>query len=704
MLQLFQPTNVTPDTRGSFGNGVVLVDTNAEADSVTVSWQVNGNTPMTGFKIDFTDMDGTALYSTGRLTNGCPFYPVDQEGEVQRFSYSVTQFDPSTSFLRQATEGLIRITQYWGFSLEHNIVQSSPSPYLVRSPLVPYFYQDSGSTVKKRTASFSGSFSGTNTDGLLWVRWVLKRSGTGQVVKDTGKIYGCVRLKFSYDGFLPGDYYLSLSGGTSAGVESAPYGKTVHVEYTEESSSVKVRARQACDGESAVEVRWNYPAYIPRAGSTGDYTLNSDRSYTLDADASMTWNKVSGYDMYFAPPWSFIWSGAIVSETTAVKPFVLGMQNGYTIEFRCNGASAVASRTIVLAVLENGTVKATVTLGTRFANGPAFVCLTQDRVFLQFNRSGVTTFADVSLGTAFAQTAITSVKIQGPSTMKFIKVVGHVIEGENDGETGGCGKGRERDPVSNYMGSEANARYDVETEFLVKFKSIQDWNGGNWSINQKLTGLNLYRKKAGEDILELAGYAGGITVRGMLDYGARSRGGPYTYYLYPLAENNLGGAPAISEEVSPSFVNWTVLSCIKHQGEYHVEKSFLFGMNLSSGAVSNNNRPNLLENFTPYPTVQLAPQNYRSGTLQSLIGTIDHSGGQEKYTDSVEMMDAIWELSTTTNYLFLKDRKGNLMMIRPNGEITMTTKDESVEQAQTVSFPWVEVADASEARIKSYLF
>ena len=91
----------------------------------------------------------------------------------------------------------------------------------------------------------------------------------------------------------------------------------------------------------------------------------------------------------------------------------------------------------------------------------------------------------------------------------------------------------------------------------------------------------------------------------------------------------------------------------------------------------------------------IAPQNYRGGTLQSLIGVINEG----KYSDTISVRDAIYALSTTTNVLFLKDRKGDLLRIRPSGEIGMETMDNTEEQAQNVSFPWVEVGDASDAAV-----
>ena len=111
--------------------------------------------------------------------------------------------------------------------------------------------------------------------------------------------------------------------------------------------------------------------------------------------------------------------------------------------------------------------------------------------------------------------------------------------------------------------------------------------------------------------------------------------------------------------------------------------------------ISNNNAPQILQNFTRYPTVQPSPFNYKTGTLSSLIGTISNG----VYSDTVSERNEIMDLSITQNTLFLKSRKGDLMKIRISGAIESGTMDNSAAQAQTVKIPWVEIGDASEARI-----
>ena len=83
---LYQPTNISPSMTGALGNGVIDANNN-----LTVSWQVNGNSPMTAFQITIyaNNAISTQLFSTGKLTYGCPFYGVDYAGNVQMFNYTI---------------------------------------------------------------------------------------------------------------------------------------------------------------------------------------------------------------------------------------------------------------------------------------------------------------------------------------------------------------------------------------------------------------------------------------------------------------------------------------------------------------------------------------------------------------------------------------------------------------------------------------
>ena len=62
---LFQPTNITPSSFAGVGGD--LIDA---SDGMTITWQVNGTSAMTGYEITIyeNDAQSTQLYTTGHVT------------------------------------------------------------------------------------------------------------------------------------------------------------------------------------------------------------------------------------------------------------------------------------------------------------------------------------------------------------------------------------------------------------------------------------------------------------------------------------------------------------------------------------------------------------------------------------------------------------------------------------------------------------
>lgn len=715
MAQLFQPTNITPDTRGSFGNGIVEIDITVIIgdeetvlpDFVDVSWQVNGNTAMTAFQIDFTDMSGNALYSTGKLTGGCPFYGTNANGETQRFSFRIDLSEEANPFVRQASEGLMRITQWWGSGANDFVAQQSPSHYLVKKQVSAWF-NPSGEEhpITGRNGTFTGSFSNASQDGMMWTRWVLTRKDTGQVVKDTGKLYGSVEPTFTYDGFLPGVYSLSLSGETSSGLKSVNGTYDVYVDYTLLETGFPVSASRACNGESAVSVRWPRLQSIPLTSQSGTVT-DDGNAITLDDGASLTWNTVNSRSMDFSTPWTAVWCGSVT--VASGRLFEIQTSNArYRAYVNDISGEGVLMLDITVQSSSGPPVPPqTLTLYAEWNEGPLMCIVTPTAVYWKFlSDKGPSLFPGENLypseslypggleGTAtmvlqqeipsvVTQRNITSVSLYGPSSVEYFQILDHAMQ-----ET----------EINQYLTGNADVNYGVDSLFYIEAEGgAQDYNAGSWPETLRDgTTISVYRKTEESSVLDYVGQtivAAGNTI---LDYAARSQQGPYIYYLYVLSSEQYINAPSVSNAVNPCFWDWEVLSCTQNaDGSYSVQASYRFGKNLQSGSVSNNNQPGVFKNFTPYPTVMIAPQNYQSGTLQSLIGVVSDG----VYSDTIDLRNAIYSLSLTTNTLFLKNRKGDLLRIRPGEEITMETMDNTRAQALTVSFPWVEVGGASNAAI-----
>lgn len=247
-----------------------------------------------------------------------------------------------------------------------------------------------------------------------------------------------------------------------------------------------------------------------------------------------------------------------------------------------------------------------------------------------------------------------------------------------------------------------NASYSVTTTTGGVTVGVQkDVNGivVNWQNLSTVSGQGkwlIFRERDGSGVIVKAAEVA-LSVRSVTDYGAASGQGPYDYLVF--AANNAGeiiGTPVRSASISPVFYRWTLLVCTKNgDGSFTVDKQYHFRFNLDSGSVSNNNSPNVLQNFTPNPSVQPAPQNYRSGSLKALIGAVSNG----RYTDSLAKRNELMALSTSESPMFLKSSKGDVMQVRINGNVTAAVSEKTEALAQTVSVPWIALNDAEEEAI-----
>lgn len=232
---------------------------------------------------------------------------------------------------------------------------------------------------------------------------------------------------------------------------------------------------------------------------------------------------------------------------------------------------------------------------------------------------------------------------------------------------------------------------DLPSQFYADFTS--DLNGDTYG-GTVFSELYIYRSALGNGTLQRVAKISAEGGNRIVDIRA-ANGIPYTYYAFGVSDEETTDA-IISRQITACIWDWAVISCkADSDGVFHAQKIFAFGKNFSSGDISNNNAPQILQNFTRYPTIQPPPFNYKSGTLTSLIGTISNGS----YSDTLAGRDDIFELSTTSNTMFLKSRKGDFIKIRISGAIECTTMDNSPTQAQNIKLPWVEIGDVSDAQV-----
>jgi hypothetical protein len=312
---LYQPTNIYPSMTGSLGNGVVDA-----TEPLTVSFQVNGNSALQAFQITIyrNDSASTQLYTTGKLTQGCPFYGVDYAGNIQFFSYTIPAATLSANGIKNGGEYKLIIKQWWNSS--DSVTQTSASAFITRSgPTLTLGTVPNPLEVREYT--FSASYAQAQGDNLNWVRWeiALVDDGEYRVLKDTGRIYGTAQLQFGYDGMFSGSTYaIRCIVQTENGVEADTGWQSFAVQYEMESVSGTLTA---CQSRRANGARLTFPQVknIP-ATITGNYTM-SDSYLNLASGAKAVWNEVNDEAMQFLPPFDIVWRGKNTAVGTTLKVF-----------------------------------------------------------------------------------------------------------------------------------------------------------------------------------------------------------------------------------------------------------------------------------------------------------------------------------------------------------------------------------------------
>ena len=211
-----------------------------------------------------------------------------------------------------------------------------------------------------------------------------------------------------------------------------------------------------------------------------------------------------------------------------------------------------------------------------------------------------------------------------------------------------------------------------------------------------ITTYDIYRQETGTYFLKKVASVD-AALREVVDYAIGSRR-ESQYYVF-----GMNGTSPVSvlttSKITPTFWDYSILLCYTDSdGVYHVSSEYRFGINVETGAVSNNNEPTLQVNFTRYPNRQPISTLYKTGSLKSYIGKVS---AMNEYSDSLTRQDEIMAISTSRLTKFLKNRKGEVLMVETASSITMETMDESTVQPLRMALNWVEVGDAASAMIVS---
>lgn len=685
-MAIYQPSQITPDVRSGIGLGVV--DATA---GMTVSWRINGPSALTAFQITIylNNANSTQKYTTGKITTGCPAYGTSSSGAIQLFSYTIAAATLSGAGISNGNEYKLVIQQWW--SNNDSVTQSSASVFVTRKdPTLTISTIGSGGVISTRYYTFTGNYSQAQGDALNWFRWqIAYQNDTNNPFFDSERITGTMDISAYYDGFFAGSAYaVRLTCQTENGVEKDTGWVNFSCSYAVPATTGGVYATCA-PSTDAVLVEWSGIGAFPGT-ATGYYSISPDHILTLGSGGTITWEDGIAKPMNLAAPWSILWKGTLGNQSATL--FTIA-QTGVNVTLSYD----FSTQSLVLK-------KGSTTLATQtgIINAPTVTAiLTEDTLYLRVARQGgglypaatlypsatlypksdnTVAVSTYTISVTYTQSAITMAQIGGYQICHYFEIQSGTVSADT------------------IIAAITNGTYVpalAEEDYM-----LVNWtngiNAGSLDVGgDTIIGFAIYRGAEGSAVLEKIGSTDANT-EAIFDYGATSQSGPYTYYLFPIGQNTYIASPIISGQITPCWWNWTLMECEETDDEniFSVLAAYRFRYNVTSGAISNSNAPSVLPNFTQYPTVQLAPQNYKSGVVSGLIGVVDWTGGQPQYIDSIALRDAIFSLSVTTNPLFLKNRKGDLIRVKINGGVTAETVDNTQEQMQIASIPWIEVGSA----------
>lgn len=689
-MALQMATNITPDSLSGVGGAVF--DASA---GLNVKWQVNGVSPMVAYQIVImaNDTESTELYDTGKVTLAQPFYGIRYNGQVVFFEAdTISAAALSTATITNGNTYKMVITQWWGATDAESVTQNSASlieawtPPTLTLGAVP-------SPLTTRTNSFTATYSQAEGDTIAWVRWRIALKGEeSSPLLDTGNIYGTSQLQADYDAFFTGETYsVRCDVETNAGQQATTGWQTVTVSYPTIKPNGLLNVE--CRPDGGIGVNWS-TARTNIGTADGDYSITNGE-LNLSNGASVSWTIENGEPIAYAAPWTVLWRGI---------PWLRGGGNLFEI--------ATTSGTVTASIASPSSGTATVTanlngtpIGTINISSPSVyldrvwtLVINEDTLFVGYAEGAGGLYPENALyplstlyprdntsyvvstwtqALSFTQGTIGSVELLGAQETDWLWIVSGSMESTDIGA------------ILNDAGYEP-AWGDEATVFLAGFED--GLNAGNLNT----TGYALYRRNLTTGEYGLVGEFG-INELSVVDYAVSNRHG-YVYQLWYTDATTYTTTPIESADITPCTWNYSILGCSKDEnGVYHVQRLYPFSANVTTNAVSNNNEPKVQRNFTAYPAWQPDTALYQSGKLKALIGRVNENN--QYVGDTVEYAKELRSLSLTDMTLFLKDRRGSLLMIRPNGPIQMETKDEWYNQAVSIELPWIEVGDASNVSI-----
>lgn len=637
---LHQPTNITPSSLANIGNTAV-----SAYDALTVTWQLNGDTPLVAYKIDFYLNNSTSqsLFSTGKVTVSPSVAPKDKYGDPVFFA--VTPGYPWSHIgVSNGNTYKYKITQYWGSGTNDYTEQYSDTVFsAVAEPdlsIVLNYPPEAGNVFPSPHISMTANVQLGSGDAVRAVRWVVSH---GAIIDDTGYIETPV-LDYEYDGITPDSH----SSYTVACYIQTQLGMTAQAERTfdcfyETTASPDFTAKCNCDGSVTLNCPIDGIKSIPGTATPASGATFSGGNLVLAAGARAQWTTYGISAPYYIG-YKGIWG------STAVEIFRLSNLAGNTLSVTAGGGRV----TLYL----NGS-QLTYLIPGPLKVGEAFCVQISPTKFSFVGQDDTTRSISlpdidfVTVGAASNTSALTAIYMYITKTI----------------------------PTNAAMDNEITPVFDSNTVMLTQFD-----NGTLEAGNADKYKVRFYR-----DDKALATVSASNPT--LTDYGAIP-GEKYYYMAFKIVTGEFSGngiVPA-SGAVGVNPEAYQLIEAAEDETEYdryNVVSVWSFRSNAEDMSIGNGNEPTLLANFTKYPLRQGSSQAPRSGTLSALLS--NPAGGV--YKDTYAQLQALYALSQTDNALFLKHPKGFMYRVHISSPITGTVNLASNPMPTTVSVPWIEIGD-----------
>lgn len=335
---LFQPSNIYPSTFSGIGAGTVDV-----TQGLNVSWQVNGDTPMTAYQIKIyqNDSGSTLMYDSGSVTVSPAFEPHDKYGNATYFTAIISAAALSTAGIVNGYQYGYKmlITQWWGVS--DYVEQTSASVFITRS--TPNISIDAiPNPVAASSITITATYSQAQGDPISTVEWVFALAGSeSNPIRKTGAISTQV-LSFDADGLITGNTYsIMCNVVTSTGMEASTGFVQFPVLYSSSSLGINYQLAQL-KNSSAVYLSWdNLESNILAYPYTDTTKTTNGITFTVNGEGDVVASGTATADAYFT-----IAEGTTSQlGITAGKKFVItsGYSGSKIVITETNGSNVVVS-------------------------------------------------------------------------------------------------------------------------------------------------------------------------------------------------------------------------------------------------------------------------------------------------------------------------------------------------------------------------